>query len=115
MKNVHVCSEESQRVALAFLTKGCNAFSCDLLPPSGGRMDRHVLGDCFDLLSKQSFCTMDDVCHFVDKWDLIIAHQPCTRLCSSGQRWFSPECSMLRSCTPLGVARTMADQWSPLP
>ena len=23
----------------------------------------------------------------IDKWDLIIAHPPCTRLCNSGQRW----------------------------
>lgn len=31
---------------------------------------------------------MDGVEHEVPRWDLIIAHPPCTELCASGQRWF---------------------------
>ena len=36
------------------------------------------------------FMTMDGATHRIDgKWDLLIAHPPCTELCSSGQRWFT--------------------------
>lgn len=34
--NVLVACEESQRVCIAFREKGHNAFSCDVLPCSGG-------------------------------------------------------------------------------
>ena len=33
--------------------------------------------------------TMDGVTHDVGKWDLLIAHPPCTHLAVSGARWFT--------------------------
>ena len=48
--NVLVACEESQRVCLAFLERGHNAFSCDIIEPSGGRPDRHIQGDALNVL-----------------------------------------------------------------
>ena len=87
--NVLIACEESQRVCIAFRDKGHNAFSCDILPCSGGHPGWHICGDVLPLLNGNcEFVTMDDVMHRIDrKWDLLIAHPPCTRLCNSGQRW----------------------------
>ena len=88
---VLVACEESQTVTKAFREKGCEAFSCDILEPSGGRPDWHILGDAIPLLNGHcSFYTMDNVKHTIpEKWDLIIAHPPCTYLCCTANRWFN--------------------------
>lgn len=87
--NVLVACEESQRVCEAFRKRGVNAFSCDLIECSGGHPEWHIQCDVLLILNGDChFKTMDGVEHnIVGKWDLIIAHPPCTRLCSSGQRW----------------------------
>ena len=87
--NVLVACEESQRVCIAFRERGHNAFSCDIEPCSGGHPEWHIMQDVVPLLNGRcSFKTMDGIEHSIDgKWDLIIAHPPCTRLCNSGQRW----------------------------
>ena len=87
--NVLVACEESQRVCAAFREKGHNAFSCDIEPCSGGHPEWHIMQDVIPLLNGRcSFRTMDGIEHSIGgKWDLIIAHPPCTRLCNSGQRW----------------------------
>ena len=87
--NVLVACEESQRVCTAFREKGHNAFSCDVEPCSGGHPEWHIMQDVIPLLNGRcSFRTMDGIEHSIGgKWDLIIAHPPCTRLCNSGQRW----------------------------
>ena len=89
--NVLVACEESQTVCKAFRAKGHNAFSCDLQSPSGGHPEWHVLGDATKLLKSNNieFTTMDGARHFVDKWDLLIAHPPCTYLTVAGNRWFN--------------------------
>lgn len=86
---VLIACEESQRVCIAFREKGHNAFSCDIEPCSGGHPEWHIMQDVIPLLNGRcSFKTMDGIEHSIDgKWDLIIAHPPCTRLCNSGQRW----------------------------
>ena len=87
--NVLVACEESQRVCIAFRERGHSAFSCDIEPCSGGHPEWHIMQDVFPLLDGRcSFETMDGIEHSIGgKWDLIIAHPPCTRLCNSGQRW----------------------------
>ena len=87
--NILIACEESQRVCIAFRDKGHNAFSCDILSCSGGHQEWHICGDVLPLLNGNcEFVTMDGISHRIDgKWDLIIAHPPCTRLCNSGQRW----------------------------
>jgi hypothetical protein len=72
-KRVLVACEESQAVCKAFRSKGHEAFSCDILPCSGGHPEWHIQDDVLK--------------HLDDSWDLMIAHPPCTRLCNSGVMW----------------------------
>ena len=85
---VLVACEESQRVCTAFRDKGHEAYSCDIIDCSGGHPEWHIRQDVLPLLNGNiGFVTTDGQPHFIEgKWDMIIA-QPCTRLCSSGQRW----------------------------
>lgn len=86
---VLIACEESQEVCKAFRARGHEAYSCDVQEPSGGHPEWHIMQDVIPLLNGLcSFKTMDGIEHSIDgKWDLIIAHPPCTRLCNSGQRW----------------------------
>lgn len=84
---VLVACEESQEVCKAFRAKGHEAYSCDIQEPSGGHPEWHILGDAVEAVKGGSVTTMDGQVHEVGKWDMIIAHPPCTRLCNSGQRW----------------------------
>ena len=86
---VLVACEESQRVCNAFRERGHNAFSCDIEPCSGGHPEWHIMQDVIPLLDGRcSFKTMDGIEHSMDgKWDLIIAHPPCTYLSNAGARW----------------------------
>lgn len=72
MKRVLVACEESQEVALAFRIKGFDAYSCDILPCSGGYPEYHLQQDVFEVINQG--------------WDLMIAHPPCTYLSVSGAR-----------------------------
>lgn len=67
--------EESQEVCKAFRALGHEAFSCDIKDCSGGHPEWHIKGDAIKTL------------WFLEKWDLVIAHPPCTRLSNSGVRW----------------------------
>lgn len=92
--NILVACEESQRVCIEFRKKGHEAFSCDIQEPSGGHPEWHILGDVLAVLKPYDtghtdgvlFVTMDGAEHFVEKWDLIIAHPPCTYLSNAGAR-----------------------------
>lgn len=91
-KYVLVACEESQTVCKAFRERGFIAFSCDIIEPSGGRPEWHIHGDVLPLINGEcTFCTMDGFLHRVDKWDLIIAHPPCTYLTISGNAWYNVE------------------------
>ena len=69
-----VACEESQAVTIELRKLGHEAFSCDLLPSSGGYPEWHLQQDVTELLKQ--------------KWDMIIAFPPCTDLAVSGARWF---------------------------
>ena len=87
--NILVACEESQAITKALRRRGHNAFSCDVVECSGGHPEWHIKQDVLSLLNGRcEFKTMDGEVHSLDgRWDMIIAHPPCTRLCSSGQRW----------------------------
>ena len=70
---VLVACEFSGVVRRAFRARGHDAWSCDLLPAEDGATE-HFQGDVRDVL------------HL--RWDLMIAHPPCTHLAVSGARWF---------------------------
>ncbi len=63
---VLIACEESQTVCKAFRAKGHEAYSCDILPCSGGHPEWHIQDDVLK--------------HLDDKWDMMIAHPPCTYL-----------------------------------
>ena len=86
--NILIACEESQVVALAFRKKGHDAYSCDILPCSGKHPEFHIQGDVLKLLKNSKFKTQDGETHKSKKWDLMIAHPPCTYLAVSGARWF---------------------------
>lgn len=86
---VLVACEESQEVCKAFREKGHEAYSCDIIEPSGGHPEWHILGDVLPLLDGNcTFRTMAGAEHYVVKWDMIIAFPPCTHLAVSGAAWF---------------------------
>ncbi len=89
--NVLIACEESQRVCIAFRERGHNAFSCDIQEPSGGHPEWHILGDALKAIQGGQIVTMDGVTHDIPKWDLLIAHPPCTYLTNTGNRWFNVE------------------------
>ena len=72
-----VACEESQAVTKRLRAKGHEAFSCDILPCSGGKPEWHLQQDVTELLKQ--------------KWDMIIAFPPCTFLTVTGNRWFNIE------------------------
>jgi hypothetical protein len=95
---VLVACEESQAVCKAFREKGHEAYSCDIIDCSGGHPEWHIQGDVLKILNPKDhyskmgksimFRTCDGIHHeIIGKWDLIIAHPPCTRLCTTSQRW----------------------------
>ena len=90
---VLIACEESQAVCKAFREKGHEAYSCDIIECSGGHPEWHIKQDVLPLLNGGcNFTTTDGVQHFVEgKWDLIIAHPPCTYLTVTGNRWFNVE------------------------
>ena len=95
---VLVACEESQRVCVEFRKLGHEAYSCDIEPCSGGYPEWHIQDDVLPLLNGNcDFKTVKgDTHHLIGKWDLIIAHPPCTRLCNSGQRWLYWGCKEYR-------------------
>ena len=88
--NVSIACEESQEVCKAFREKGHNAFSCDIQECSGGHPEWHIMDDVQWLLDGYcSFRTCDGTDYFIEsRWDMIIAHPPCTYLTVTGNRWF---------------------------
>jgi hypothetical protein len=74
MKKILIACEESQAITKEFRSLGYEAFSCDLLPCSGGHPEWHIQGDVFEVIDQG--------------WDLMIAHPPCTYLSQSGTQWY---------------------------
>ena len=71
-----VACEESQAVTIEFRKMGHEAYSCDLVPCSGGHPEWHLQCDALQLLKL--------------KWDMIIAFPPCTYLSNAGARHLFP-------------------------
>ena len=91
--NILVACEESQSVTIELRKIGHRAFSCDIMPCSGGHPEWHIQGDVLPLLNGfVNFYTEDGLEHsIVGKWDMIIAFPPCTYLTVTGNRWFNVE------------------------
>lgn len=90
---VLVACEESQRVCAAFRAIGHEAYSCDVQECSGGHPEWHVCSDVLPVLHGGNFTTMDGADHYVNRWDLVIAHPPCTYLSGVTNRHLSLKCT----------------------
>lgn len=88
---VLVACEESQAVCKAFRELGHEAYSCDIQECSGGHPEWHIHGDVLPLIDGRCrFKTMDGLEHeVVGRWDMLIAHPPCTYLSNAATRAFS--------------------------
>jgi len=81
MKILIAC-EESQEVCKAFRKLGHDAYSCDILPCSGGHPEWHIVNDVRNVLGKNLWNQ--------DKgWDMILAFPPCTHIAVSGAKHFA--------------------------
>ena len=72
-----VACEESQAVTIELRLLGHEAYSSDLQECSGGHPEWHIKGDVLPLLN--------------EKWDMIIAHPPCTYLSNAGAARLFPQ------------------------
>jgi len=68
---VLVACEFSGIVRDAFIARGHDAWSCDIIETE--RPGNHIKGDVLDYLN--------------ENWDMMIAHPPCTFLCTTGNKW----------------------------
>lgn len=92
---VLIACEESQTVCKAFREKGHEAYSCDIVECSGGHPEWHIMQDVLPLINGNcEFYTCDGIHHVIDgKWDLLIAHPPCTYLSNVATRHYSLRCT----------------------
>lgn len=92
---VLIACEYSGIVRDAFIARGHDALSCDLLDTE--QPGPHYKGDVRDVLS--------------DSWDLMICHPPCTHLAVSGARWFKDK--QAEQADALSFVRMLLD--APIP
>ena len=71
---VLIACEESQAITKEIRKLGHEAYSCDLIPCSGGHPEWHIQADALEEAD-------------TGKYDLMVAHTPCTYLAVSGNRW----------------------------
>ena len=83
-----IACEESQAVTLELRKLGHEAYSCDVLPCSGGHPEWHVQADALEV-AKMS-------------WDMVLAFPPCTHLAVSGARWFPEKVGTDANSAPSG-------------
>ncbi len=95
---VLVACEFSGAVRDAFVARGHDAWSCDLLPTEQGSRHFHA--------------SIGDVMALGVQWDLMIAHPPCTHLAVSGARWWREK--QFEQAAAIGFARWLLDQPIPL-
>jgi len=78
MALILVCCEESQAITKAFREAGHEAYSNDIQECSGGHPEWHLQMDALVALKFK-------------KWDLVIAHPPCTYLTISANKWYKDQ------------------------
>lgn len=76
--NILIACEESQTICKEFRELGYDSYSNDIMDCSGGHPEWHLKMDVFEAIKYK-------------KWDMMIAHPPCTYLTITGNKWFKPE------------------------
>lgn len=103
-----VACEESQAVTKEMRRLGHEAYSCDIVEPSGGHPEWHIQGDALEAIKGGVVETMDGAAHYVGKWGLVIAHPPCTYLSNVATRSFSLRCTAAEKVTARWAERAKA-------
>jgi hypothetical protein len=93
--NILVGCEESQAVTIELRKLGHDAYSCDLQECSGGHPEWHIKGDVI----KEAYS---------GKYDMMIAHPPCTYISRAGARWMYPTAGNLSQDR---YAKAMEARW----
>ena len=76
---VLIACECSQTVCTEFRKLGVECYSCDIEKEYGGHPEWHNQGNVLNVLHGNcEFKTNDGEHHYIDKWDLVVAHPPCT-------------------------------------
>lgn len=89
---VLVACEESQAVCIELRKLGHEAYSCDIQMCSGGHPEWHICNDVMDIINgNTAFFTCDGKVHSIAKWNMIIAHPPCTYLSNAGAARLFPQ------------------------
>jgi len=87
--NILVACEESQAVTKELRLLNHNAYSCDLLPCSGGHPQWHFKTDVFKIIENKGGKLQNGrKVKLKNDWDIMIAHPPCTYLAVSGAQWY---------------------------
>ncbi len=111
MKVLSAC-ECSQTVCKAFRNRGHEAYSCDIEEQYGGHPEWHIKGDCLGILEGGAVIkTQDGKAHTIDKWDLIIAHPPCTYLSNAATRSHSLKGATLEQINARTEKRIQAQEF----
>lgn len=113
---VLVACEYSATVRDAFIAKGFDAWSCDLLP-SENDANRHLQGDCLAEIAagavgrgeRTQYADENGQYYASHPWDLLIAHPPCTDLAVSGARHFAEKIADGRQALALGFVRALLE------
>ena len=100
-----VACEESQAVTIELRRLGHEAYSCDIIECSGGHPEWHIKQDVLNILNPRIgyestepeiiFYTMTGTPCRIYKWDMIIAHPPCTYMSKAGARWMYPKAGVI--------------------
>lgn len=85
-----IACEESQTVCKLFRAMGHEAYSCDILPASGGHPEWHIQRPLEEVINQH--------------WDMIIAFPPCTYLTTTGNIWMKEDLKF-KTTTPTGKER----------
>jgi len=87
--NILIACEESQTVCKEFRKLGYNAYSCDTVKCSGGHPEWHLHGDVLQVIDTNGGTLQSgEQLILQGKWDMMIAHPPCTYLSVSGAKWY---------------------------
>lgn len=84
--NVLIACEESQRVCMEFRKRGFNAYSNDIQRCSGGHPEWHILDNSLSVIGGGMMRLQNNQWIEIPRWDLVIAHPPCTYLSNVATR-----------------------------
>lgn len=89
--------ERSQTITIEFRQLGHNAYSCDLQECTGGHPEWHIITDVIPILNGNCtvFTQSGEEIIVNSRWDMIIAHPPCTYMSNAGACRMYPKAGII--------------------